>query len=175
MKFALPLIVCVIIGTFLYKGLANDPSYIASPLIGKPAPSFSLPVLGVDGNDFTPEQMKGKVWMLNIWATWCASCRVEHPLLVDLARQGIVDIVGLNYKDKDDLATQWLNDLGDPYVLTAVDQSGRIGIDWGFYGAPETFVIDKAGIVRYKHVGPIAPADLQNTLLPLVAELKAAS
>ena len=116
--------------------------------------------------------MKGKVWLLNIWGTWCVGCRAEHPLLVDLARQDVVDIVGLNYKDKNDLAQQWLVELGDPYVLTAVDQDGRIGIDWGFYGAPETFVIDQAGIVRHKHIGPLALNDINNTLLPLVAELR---
>lgn len=175
MRFILPLVLFGVIGIFLYKGLGNDPRYVPSPLIGKPAPEFSLPVLGDGGSNFTPEQMKGKVWMLNIWATWCASCRVEHPVLVDLARRGVIDIVGLNYKDEDNLAIQWLQELGDPYITTAVDQTGRIGIDWGFYGAPETFVIDKAGVVRHKHVGPVAPKDLHDTLLPLVAELREAS
>ncbi len=175
MKYVLPLIVCVVIGVFLYKGLDNDPRFVPSPLIGQPAPEFSLPVLGDENTVFTPAQMKGKVWLFNIWGTWCAACRVEHPLLVELAKRDVVDIIGLNYKDENDLAIRWLDQLGDPYVFTAVDQSGRIGIDWGFYGAPETFVVDKQGIVRDKHIGPLTPADLQNTILPLVAKLKAES
>ncbi len=175
MKFLIPLIVFAAISVFLLIGLDKDPTVVPSPLIGKPAPEFTLPVLGREGAQFSTEEMKGKVWLLNIWATWCVACRVEHPLLVELAGQGVVDIVGLNYKDQDALAMQWLKELGDPYVLTAVDQTGRIGIDWGFYGAPETFVIDKSGIVRHKHIGPVAPADLQNTILPLVAELEAGS
>ena len=174
MRFALPLIVFAVIAGFLYRGLSNDPRYVPSPLIGKPAPEFSLPTLA-DGSEFSPAQMKGKVWLLNIWGTWCLACRTEHPLLVDLARQNVVEIVGLNYKDENELAKKWLVDLGDPYVTTAVDQDGRIGIDWGFYGAPETFVIDQAGIVRHKHIGPLAPDDVINTLLPLVAELRGAS
>ena len=174
MRFILPLAVFAVISGFLYWGLDNDPRIVPSPLIGKPAPEFSLPVLGQDGSNFSPEQMKGKVWLLNIWATWCASCRVEHPVLVDLARQGVVEIIGLNYKDEDALAIGWLQDLGDPYAMTAVDQSGRVGIDWGFYGAPETFVIDKAGLVQHKHIGPVLPADLRDTILPLVAELREA-
>ena len=171
MKFAIPLVLFAIIGAFLYRGLSNDPRYVPSPLIGKPAPEFTLPVLSGD-REFSPSEMQGKVWLLNIWGTWCVGCRAEHPVLVDLARQNIVEIVGLNYKDQNNLAQQWLVELGDPYVVTAVDQGGRIGIDWGFYGAPETFVIDKSGIVRHKHIGPLAPADITETLLPLVAELR---
>lgn len=175
MKFLIPLIVFAAISAFLLVGLDKDPTVVPSPLIDKPAPEFTLPVLGQQGETFTTADMQGKVWLLNIWATWCASCRVEHPLLVDLGRRGVVDIVGLNYKDQDELAIQWLQELGNPYVLTAVDQSGRVGIDWGFYGAPETFVIDKAGIVRHKHIGPVSPKDLQDTILPLVAELESSS
>ena len=173
MRFAIPLVVFAVIAGFLYRGLSNDPRYVPSPLIGKPAPEFALPTLA-DGSEFSPSQMKGKVWLLNIWGTWCLACRVEHPLLVDLARQNVVEIIGLNYKDENYLAQKWLEELGDPSVKTAVDQDGRIGIDWGFYGAPETFVIDQAGIVRHKHVGPLAPDDLTKTLLPLVAELRSA-
>lgn len=175
MRFLLPLIVFVGIGGFLLVGLDRDPTIVPSPLIGKPAPQFTLPVLGQDAANFSTADMEGKVWLLNIWATWCAACRVEHPLLVDLSRRGVVDIVGLNYKDQDPLAEKWLQDLGDPYVLTAVDQSGRVGIDWGFYGAPETFVIDKTGIVRHKHIGPVYPKDLTDTILPLVAKLESGS
>jgi len=172
MRFLLPLVVFAGIGYFLFSGLGKDPTIVPSPLIDKPAPEFTLPVLGQQVGDFSTEDMKGKVWLLNIWATWCVACRVEHPLLVELAKLDIVDIVGLNYKDQNDLATRWLGELGDPYVLTAVDQSGRIGIDWGFYGAPETFVIDKSGIVRHKHIGPVSATDLRDTILPLVAELE---
>ncbi len=175
MKYVIPLLVFAAISAFLFVGLDKDPTIVPSPLIDKPAPEFSLPVLGSEGGSFSTADMKGKVWLLNIWATWCVGCRVEHPVLVDLARRNLVEIVGLNYKDQDQLAIQWLTELGDPYIATAVDHEGRTGIDWGFYGAPETFVIDKSGIVRYKHIGPVAPADLQNTILPLVAELQGSS
>lgn len=173
MRFLLPLVLFGVVGAFLYMGLDRDPRVVPSPLIGKPAPTFALPELYAADDNFSPAQMKGKVWLFNIWGTWCASCRVEHPVLVDLAQQGIVDIVGLNYKDEPESAKQWLRDLGDPYVSVPVDTDGRIGIDWGFYGAPETFVVDKEGIVRHKHIGPVSPADLQNTILPMIAELQA--
>lgn len=175
MRFSIPLLVFVLIAGFLYAGLSRDPRYVPSPLIGKPAPEFNLPTLADPAVSFSPAQMEGKVWLFNIWATWCAACRVEHPLLVQLARSGQVDIVGLNYKDEDPSARQWLTDLGDPYIVTAVDKEGRIGIDWGFYGAPETFVIDKKGIVRHKHIGPVSPNDLTQTILPMVAKLRAES
>lgn len=175
MRFAVPLLVFVIIAGFLYAGLSRDPRYVPSPLIGKQAPEFNLPTLADPSVSFTPADMRDKVWLFNIWATWCAACRIEHPLLVQLARSGQVDIVGLNYKDEDASASQWLTDLGNPYVTTAVDKDGRIGIDWGFYGAPETFVIDKKGIVRHKHIGPVSPDDLTRTILPMVAELRAES
>ncbi len=173
MRFALPLLVFVLIGGFLYSGLNRDPRYVPSPLIGKPAPEFSLPTLAGPAKSFSPSDMAGKVWLFNIWGTWCVACRVEHPVLVQLAGSGLVDIVGLNYKDDDAEAIKWLKDLGDPYLTTAVDADGRIGIDWGFYGAPETFLIDKKGVIRHKHVGPVSPNDISNTILPLVAELRA--
>jgi len=155
-------------------GLGRDPREVPSPLIGQTAPEFALPALLRDQQSFSPSQMKGKVWLLNIWATWCAGCREEHPLLVDLARSGKVEIVGLNYKDDSSSAKRWLAELGDPYLMTAVDADGRVGIDWGFYGAPETFVIDQEGIVRYKHIGPVYPQDLAEKILPLVEELREA-
>ena len=132
MRFLIPLIVFVAIAAFLYAGLSRDPREVPSPLVGKPAPEFTLPVLNKPEQNFSPSQMKGKVWLFNIWATWCAACRVEHPLLVQLGNSGEVDIIGLNYKDDTDNARQWLIDLGDPYLMTAVDTDGRIGIDWGF-------------------------------------------
>lgn len=174
MRFAIPLVVFAVIAAFLYSGLGRDPTEVPSPLIGKVAPEFTLPTLADPQQQFSTEQMKGKVWLLNIWATWCAACRVEHPLLVQLGRSGRVEIVGLNYKDDNASAQRWLVELGDPYITTAVDADGRVGIDWGFYGAPETFVIDKAGVVRYKHIGPVSPEDLATTILPMVEELQAA-
>ena len=177
MRFILPLVLFLGVGVFLYRGLDLDPRFVPSPLIGKTAPEFSLPVLAVDSGDseFSPSQMVGKVWLLNIWGTWCAGCRVEHPVLVNLARQGSIEIVGLNYKDESDSALRWLDELGDPYLVTAVDSDGRTGIDWGFYGAPETFVIDQAGIVRYKHIGPVTAEDLNKSILPLVSQLRASA
>ncbi|OED42346.1 thiol:disulfide interchange protein [Chromatiales bacterium (ex Bugula neritina AB1)] len=173
MRFALPLLVFLLIGGFLYTGLNRDPRYVPSPLIGKPAPEFTLPTLADASQTFSPSQMVGKVWLFNIWGTWCVACRAEHPVLVQLAQSGQVDIVGLNYKDDKSSAITWLQELGDPYITTAVDADGRTGIDWGFYGAPETFVVDKKGLVRHKHIGPVSPKDLSNTILPLVAELRA--
>lgn len=185
MRFILPLVLFLGVGVFLYRGLDRDPRYVPSPLIGKPAPEFSLPVLassngladstGTGESSFSPSQMAGKVWLFNIWGTWCAGCRDEHPVLVSLARQGTVEIVGLNYKDESDSAVRWLDELGDPYFVTAVDNDGRIGIDWGFYGAPETFVIDQSGIVRYKHIGPVTADDLNKSILPLISQLRASS
>lgn len=171
MRFAIPLILFVVIGGFLYAGLSRDPTHVPSPLIDKVAPEFTLPTLHNPEENFSPSQMAGKVWLLNIWGTWCASCRVEHPLLVELARSGKVEIVGLNYKDEDASARDWLVQLGNPYIVTPVDKDGRVGIDWGFYGAPETFVIDKKGLVRHKHIGPVGVDDVNNTILPLVAKL----
>jgi cytochrome c biogenesis protein CcmG/thiol:disulfide interchange protein DsbE len=117
--------------------------------------------------------MKGKVWMLNVWASWCASCRVEHPLLVELARSRVVPIVGLNYKDRREDALPWLAKHGDPYAMSAWDIDGRVGIDYGVYGAPETFVIDKQGVIRHKQIGPITPEALEKVILPLLKKLNA--
>ncbi len=175
MRFVIPLVIFAVIAAFLYSGLGRDPTEVPSPLIGKPAPEFTLPTLAAPEQQFSTSQMKGRVWLLNIWATWCAACRVEHPLLVELGRSGRVEIVGLNYKDNDTSAKQWLAELGDPYITTAVDTDGRVGIDWGFYGAPETFVIDKEGVVRLKHIGPVSPEDLATKILPLVDELQETS
>ena len=118
--------------------------------------------------------MRGQVWLLNVWASWCESCRIEHPLLVELARQKIVPIVGLDYKDKDDLGKAWLADRGNPYMASVVDADGRVGIDWGVYGVPETFVVDKNGVIRYKQIGPLTVEALQQKIIPLVRELQKA-
>jgi cytochrome c biogenesis protein CcmG/thiol:disulfide interchange protein DsbE len=118
--------------------------------------------------------MKGQVWLLNQWATWCVSCRIEHPLLVELAKANVVPVIGLNYKDKLDEGKAWLVQHGDPYKLSVVDADGRVGIDWGVYGVPETFVVDKAGVIRHKHIGPLSAQDLQQKIIPLVRELQKA-
>jgi cytochrome c biogenesis protein CcmG/thiol:disulfide interchange protein DsbE len=121
---------------------------------------------------FSPADMRGQVWLFNVWASWCVSCREEHPLLVELARAGTVPVIGLNYKDQTPDALQWLAQHGNPYLLSAVDANGNIGIDYGVYGVPETFVIDKQGVIRYKQIGPITPQALQEKILPLVAQLQ---
>lgn len=175
LKFALPLIVFVAIGIFLYRGLDRDPRELPSPLIGKAAPSFTLPVLASPQTTWSPESMRGKVWLLNVWGSWCTACHVEHPVLLDLAKSKQVPIVGLAWKDMLDNSRAWLDRLGDPYLMTVSDFSGKVAIDYGVYGAPETFLIDQAGVIRYKHVGPITRELLDKTLLPLVHKLQAAS
>lgn len=172
MRFILPLVVFLVLAAFLFKGLSLDPREVPSPLIDKPAPAFTLPQLHDQKKQFSPQDMKGKVWMLNVWASWCVSCREEHPLLVSLSEQKIVPIYGLDYKDKRDDALQWLRNGGDPYILSVSDTEGRIGIDYGVYGVPETYVIDKQGIIRYKQIGPITSRSLSETILPLVAKLE---
>ena len=155
----------------LAVGLGLNPRDVPSPLVGKPAPAFNLAVLATPDRTFGPKDMQGKVWLLNVWASWCVSCRAEHPVLLDLARMNVVPIVGLNYKDQRADATKWLQQHGNPYALSAWDIDGKVGIDYGVYGAPETFVIDKQGVIRYKHIGPISPEDVQKTFVPLLARL----
>jgi len=171
-RFIWPLIIFVVLAGFLYVGLGLNPREVPSPLIGKPAPAFTLPQLHDEKKSFSPADMQGQVWLLNVWASWCVSCREEHPVLIDLARQRIVPIYGLDYKDKPEDGKMWLARGGDPYVLSVLDREGRIGIDYGVYGVPETYVIDKQGIIRYKHIGPLTPQNLQDKILPLVAELQ---
>ncbi len=173
MKFAIPVALFAILVVFFAVGLTRDPREVPSPFIGKAAPAFTLPQVHEATKTFGPKDMAGKVWMLNVWASWCASCRVEHPLLVELARRKVVPIVGLNYKDQRDDALKWLQKFGDPYALSAYDLEGRVGIDYGVYGAPETFVIDKQGVIRYKHIGPITPEALEKKILPLIRDLSA--
>ncbi len=170
--WTLPLVIFLVLAAFLFVGLFHDPREVPSPLIGKPAPAFALPVLDAGGRKLSVEDMRGKVWLLNVWASWCESCRIEHPLLVDFARTGAVPVVGLNYKDKDKPAIAWLAERGDPYFASVVDADGRVGIDWGVYGVPETFVVDRQGVIRYKQIGPLTPEALQQRILPLVRELQ---
>ena len=149
----------------------RDPRAVPSPLVGKPAPAFQLPRLG-SAERFSPTEMRGKVWLLNVWASWCVTCRDEHPVLVDFARTKRAPLVGLNYKDQNDDALKWLARFGDPYQFSVVDADGRIGIDYGVYGVPETYVIDRAGVIRFKQIGPVTTDLLQAKILPLIAELE---
>ena len=173
LRFVIPLGIFLVLVAFFAVGLTRDPREVPSPFIGKPAPAFKLAQLHEADRVFTPEDMKGKVWLLNVWASWCVSCRVEHPLLVEMAKKNVVPIVGLNYKDKREDGMQWLGKFGNPYTLSAYDADGRVGIDYGVYGVPETFVIDKHGVIRYKQIGPITPEALEKTLLPLIRKLNA--
>lgn len=171
-RFLLPLVIFVVLAGFLFVGLGLNPREVPSPLIDKPAPAFTLPQLHNEQKSFSPADMKGKVWLLNVWASWCVSCREEHPVLMELAQRNIVPIYGLDYKDKAEDGKMWLARGGDPYVLSVMDREGRIGIDYGVYGVPETYVIDKQGVIRYKHIGPVTQLSLIEKILPLVAELQ---
>ncbi|MGZ5085086.1 MAG: DsbE family thiol:disulfide interchange protein [Usitatibacter sp.] len=173
LKFIVPLAVFFLLAAFLAVGLTRDPRELPSPFIGKPAPAFRIAQLHDEKLAFSPADMKGKVWMLNVWASWCVSCRVEHPLLVDMSRRGLVPIVGLDYKDQRDDGMKWLAKFGNPYALSAFDGDGAVGIDFGVYGVPETFVIDKEGVIRYKQVGPITPEALEKKIVPLLKSLGA--
>jgi cytochrome c biogenesis protein CcmG/thiol:disulfide interchange protein DsbE len=170
-RFALPLAIFVVLLVLLGIGLKLDPREVPSPLIGKPAPHFELPELHQAAKTFSERDMLGKVWVLNVWASWCVSCREEHPVLLDLAASGAVPIYGLNYKDKREDGLAWLRGMGDPYRLSIYDFDGRVGIDYGVYGVPETYVIDKAGVIRYKRIGPLTPQIVKEKVLPLVQEL----
>jgi cytochrome c biogenesis protein CcmG/thiol:disulfide interchange protein DsbE len=170
-RFVLPLIVFVLLAVFLAVGLKLNPREVPSPLIDKPAPEIDLPRLDDRGGRMQVADMAGRVWLLNVWASWCVACRDEHPILVELSRGGEFPIVGLNYKDKRDDALQWLDRFGNPYDEIAVDEAGRVGIDWGVYGVPETFVVDKRGMIRYKHIGPVTRETVEQTILPLARRL----
>ncbi|OGA15658.1 MAG: thiol:disulfide interchange protein [Betaproteobacteria bacterium RIFCSPLOWO2_02_FULL_66_14] len=155
----------------LAVGLTLNPREVPSPLIGRPAPAFELPKLAREGR-FSPAEMRGKVWLFNVWASWCVSCRDEHPVLVEYARTKRTPLIGLNYKDPSDDAIKWLARYGDPYDFSVVDANGRIGIDYGVYGVPETYVIDRAGVIRYKQIGPVTPQLIAQKILPLIEELE---
>lgn len=170
-KYLLPVALFLVLVGFLFVGLYRDPSELPSPLIGKPVPQFSLPRLN-DANTFTDKEFLGKVSLLNVWATWCFACHQEHPVLNKLAGKKVAPIYGLNYKDDASEASQYLNNYGNPYTANAFDESGRVGIDWGVYGAPETFLIDRKGIIRYKHIGPLTQEDVEKIILPMIQQLK---
>jgi cytochrome c biogenesis protein CcmG/thiol:disulfide interchange protein DsbE len=171
-RMLIPLAIFVVLAGFLFAGLWRDPREVPSPLIGKPAPAFKLTKLHAPQQMLGTSDMKGKVWLMNVWASWCVSCREEHPLLVALAKENIVPIVGLNYKDEPAAGMRWLTDNGDPYTTSVMDRDGRVGIDFGVYGVPETFLIDKAGTIRYKQIGPITEDALRKKILPLINELQ---
>ena len=175
LKYIIPLLLFIILAVFLGLGLKLNPNDIPSPFINKPAPEFSAPKLNAPEQTLTPADLKGQVWLFNVWASWCVSCRAEHPILNQFAKQYAVVIIGLNYKDEPEDAKTWLKTLGNPYNVSIMDQDGRIGIDYGVYGVPETFVIDKKGLIRYKHTGPVSANDVQKIFLPLIAKLEAES
>jgi cytochrome c biogenesis protein CcmG/thiol:disulfide interchange protein DsbE len=171
-KLFIPLAVFVVLVGFLFVGLFLNPREVPSPLIGKPAPQFTLNQLHRPDKTLGTPDMKGQVWLLNVWASWCVSCREEHPLLVELGKAKLVPIIGLNYKDEPAAGMKWLAQNGDPYNLSIVDRDGAVGIDFGVYGVPETFVIDKQGTIRYKQIGPITVEALEKKIIPLVRELQ---
>ena len=175
LKFLLPLAVFAAIVAFLAVGLGLNPREVPSPLIGKPAPAFALPRLDDPSQKVSREDLLGQVWMLNVWASWCAPCREEHPLVIDIARRKLLPVYGLNYKDAGPAARSWLASLGNPYRATLVDADGRVGIDYGVYGVPETFIIDAKGVVRLKHTGPLTPDVVRQRIEPLLKELNAGS
>jgi cytochrome c biogenesis protein CcmG/thiol:disulfide interchange protein DsbE len=171
-KFLIPLILFGVLLAFLAVGLNRDPREVPSPLVNKPAPAFDVPQLAQPEKHFSPAEMKGKVWVLNVWSSWCVSCREEHPLLVEFARAQVAPLIGLDYKDQRDDALALLKQRGNPYDLSAFDGDGRVGIDYGVYGVPETYIIDKNGVIRHKHIGPITSEALEKTIIPLIDELK---
>ena len=171
LRFILPLLAFVVLVGFLAAGLKLDPREVPSPLIGKPAPGFALTRLDDANQTIRREDMLGKVWMLNVWASWCAACREEHPHLVAFAKTKAMPILGLNYKDTRKDGLGWLARFGDPYDASLFDNDGRVGIDFGVYGVPETFVIDKQGVIRFKQIGPITPTILQTRVVPLLKAL----
>lgn len=172
MRF-LPLVIFAVVGLLFWVGLSLNPTLVPSPLIGQPAPAFDLPRLDGDGARFTQDDLRGRVTMVHVWASWCVTCRAEHSTLEAFARRGIVPVIGFNYRDQEPAARRWLQSLGNPYELVVVDADGRVGTDWGVYGTPETFIVDQQGIIRFKHVGPLTDALIESHIIPLLSELRA--
>lgn len=171
LRFVLPIAIFAALVAVLWRGLALDPHEVPSPLISKPAPAFALTRLDDASQVIRRDDMLGKVWMLNVWASWCVACRQEHPTLVAFARSKALPIIGLNYKDTRAEGLGWLGRFGDPYDLSIFDQDGRVGIDYGVYGVPETFVIDKQGVIRFKQIGPLTREVIETRITPLLKEL----
>ena len=172
-RFVIPILIFLVLVTLLAFGLTRDPRQVSSPLINKPAPVFETKRLLQPGQTISNKDLLGKVSLVNVWASWCGACRQEHPLLVAFARQRRINQYGLNYKDKRANALRWLRQLGNPYRANITDPTGQIGIDWGVYGVPETFVVDKKGIIRYKKIGPITAKTLKKIIIPLLDRLEA--
>ncbi len=170
-RFLIPVVLFIVLLVLLALGLRRDPHEVPSPLIGKPAPAFQLSQLQAPDKFITPQELKGQVWLLNVWASWCVSCRLEHAALMDLASRHLVTIIGLNYKDTRLNGLNALRELGNPYQVSGFDEDGRVGVDFGVYGVPETFVIDKAGVIRYKQIGPLTAEVVAGKLIPLIDEL----
>ena len=173
-RYLLPLGIFGALVALLFVGLGLNPREVPSPLINKPAPAFSLPQLQDAGKNLSRQDLLGKVYLFNVWASWCVSCRDEQPVLTQFARSKQVELYGLNYKDQRDDAQRWLRMFGNPYIASAFDADGRVGIDWGVYGVPETFVVDRSGVIRYKHIGPVTQNDLDTKIMPVVRKLQAA-
>lgn len=175
-KRLLPLLAFVLLALLLGLGVlrnsGKDTSAIPSPLVGKPAPAFSLPVLGEPGRLVTNEDLRGEPYLLNVWGSWCPACRDEHPVITELAQGGRIKVVGYDYKDEPEDAQRWLQQFGNPYSLVIADYDGRAALDWGIYGAPETFLVDAQGVIRWKFVGPITPEVVQQQLLPALETLE---
>lgn len=171
-RFLIPLVIFIGLVVLFGAGLGLNPREVPSPLIDKPAPEFALPALSDPDKQITKQTLQGGVTLFNVWASWCVACRQEHPLLVEIAKRGEVPIYGLNYKDTRPAAQEWLARLGNPYVDSAFDEKGRVGIDWGVYGVPETFLVDSRGMIRYKHIGPISPEDWEQKILPKIKLLQ---
>ena len=170
--FLLPVAAFVMVAVGLAVGLTRNPQEIPSALIGKPAPAFALPPVQGRMLGLSSAELKGEVSLVNVFASWCTACRYEHPLFMRLKEEGVVPIHGLNYKDRPEDAAKWLDTLGDPYTRTGADRDGRVAIDWGVYGVPETFVISKDGVIVHKHIGPVSADDLEKTILPLIERLR---
>jgi cytochrome c biogenesis protein CcmG/thiol:disulfide interchange protein DsbE len=168
LKFVVPFVLFVLLGVFLFVGLHRDPRYVPSPLIGKPAPEFSLPSLQDANYPVSSKELIGQPWVLNVWGTWCGGCRQEHETLLMIARQKSVPLIGLNWKDDNAAAQRWLRELGNPYSVVAEDREGRTAIDWGVYGAPETFLIGPDGTVLYKHIAPMTMEVWRTEFLPRI-------
>ena len=173
LRYILPLLGFLILAGFLARGLNLDPREVPSPLIGKPSPTFALTRLDDPAVTIKRDDMLGKVWMLNVWASWCVACREEHPMLLEFSKLKLVPIYGLNYKDKRPDGQGWLTNFGNPYTASLFDQDGRVGIDFGVYGVPETFIIDKQGVIRMKHIGPLTPEVLRDKIEPMLSKLNA--
>jgi len=171
-KRFLPLGIFLVLAVFLAAGLGLNPREVPSPLIDKAAPAFRLPQLQDPGRTLGTDDLKGNVWILNVWASWCVACLEEHPILVGFSKRNVLPVYGLNYKDKREDALKWLDKHGNPYTLSMEDSDGRVGIDYGVYGVPETYVIDRNGIIRYKRTGPVTEQILQEKILPLVRQLQ---